>query len=79
VTAVVGGATIASALDTRSKFQEFSARPSGSLSAAGADAELRTNVLLAGTVVCALATGIIGLFVVRSSGSTSSGSLGAVR
>ena len=56
VSAVVGGLTIASAVDTRNTYEEFSAAPSANLKNEGLDAQLRTNLLLAGTAATVIAT-----------------------
>lgn len=65
LSAVLGGVTIASAVDTRSKYDEFSVRPSSALSNDGAEAQLRTNLLFAGTAASAVTTAVLGLFFVR--------------
>lgn len=68
ISAVVGGLTIASAVDTRNTYEAFSSRPSPSLSNEGVDAQLRTNLLLAGTAASVIATAVVGIFFVRWSG-----------
>ena len=65
LTALLGAGTIVSAVDTRSKFEEFSTRPSEQLSRDGEDAELRTNVLIGVVAVSAVATAAIGIFFTR--------------
>jgi hypothetical protein len=65
LTGVLGGATVISALDTQRRHEDFRADPSERLSRAGLDAQLRTNVLLAGLVASAITTAALGLFGVR--------------
>lgn len=77
VTAVVGGITIASALDTRKKHDEFQTRPSMQAQQAGLDAQLRTNLLTGGTAVAAVTTALLGLLFVQWSSSPSPSSSGA--
>ncbi len=64
LTAVLGGVTAASAVDTRKKHEDFLASPSESLQNAGLDAQLRTNLLVGATGVAALATVFVGVFFV---------------
>jgi len=65
VTAVFGGITIASGVDTLAKHDAYleTREPGGD--AAGRSAETRTNVLLGTTAIVGLATGLVGLFAVR--------------
>ncbi len=65
VTAVFGGACVASAIDTKNKHDAFVARPSSELSEGGADAQLRTNLFLASAGVSAVAAAVLGLFFVQ--------------
>ena len=66
VTAVVGGATTISALDTASKHDGFLRdRSDVAAASAGQDAEQRTVVLLVGTGVVAVVTATLGLFFVH--------------
>ena len=65
LTAVLGGVTVWSGLDTRSKRNEFDANPSAQLYDEGVDAQKRTNILLGVTAACAVATGVVGIFVVQ--------------
>jgi hypothetical protein len=73
LTAVLGGITVASALDTAAKHDDFAAHPSADGSAAGSDAQLRTNLLAAGTVACAVVTLVVGLVFVRGHDAGSRG------
>jgi hypothetical protein len=68
ISVVLGGATLGSAIDTRNKYEAFSASPSQAGSDAGVSAQLRTNLLLGATAVSALTTAVIGLFLVRWNG-----------
>jgi hypothetical protein len=61
-TAVAGSFMIASALDTRSKHEQFVSAPSTDLKEAGESAEVRTNILIGLTGALGLTTAIIGLF-----------------
>lgn len=80
LTAVLGGATALSGLDTQSLRRDFESRgcPAANgpgctdLSTRGADARTRTNVLALGTGVIGGATAVLGLFFVRweSGGAT---------
>lgn len=69
VTAVLGGATIASGLDTRSQHDAFLRDPTPDARDRGRSAEVRTNVLLVATAVSAAATGLVGIAFTRWSGS----------
>ncbi len=64
VTAAVGGVTAWSAVDTKSKHDEFVASPSAATSSAGSDAQLRTNLLAVVTAAAAVSTAALGVFVV---------------
>ncbi len=64
VTAVVGGVTVWSALDTKSKHDDFVAKPSAPTSTAGSDAQVRTNVLALVTAASGAATAAVGLFAI---------------
>ncbi|GMV15824.1 MAG: hypothetical protein HS104_02730 [Polyangiaceae bacterium] len=71
VTAVVGGVTVWSALDTQRAFDDYerdlpglSQRQADARVAAGHDKELRTNLLLGATALTAAGTAALGLFVV---------------
>ncbi len=68
ISAVIGGLTTASAVDTQNTYEAFSARPSASLSNEGVDAQLRTNLLLAGTAASVIGAAVVGIFFVRWSG-----------
>ena len=76
LTAVLGGVTVWSALDTKSAFDDYE-RDLPELSqsqvdarvAAGHDKEARTNLLLGVTAVAAIGTAALGLFVVDFGGS----------
>ena len=59
-TAAAGGVTIASAVDTANLHSRFDAQPSAQLSAEGADAQLRTNVLVGVTTAVLLTTALVG-------------------
>jgi hypothetical protein len=65
VTAALGGAAIASAVDTQSKHDEFKLTPSTDLQDQGLNAQLRTNLLAGGTAFGGLATALVGVFLVR--------------
>lgn len=65
VSAVLGGVTIASAIDTANKHDTFRTQPSAALSDAGVDAQLRTNLLVASTAAVVVTTGVLGLFFVK--------------
>ncbi len=58
------GGTIASAVDTASKREDFEAAPSRRLADAGEAAQLRTNALIGVTAGLAVVTGVLGIFVV---------------
>lgn len=64
-TAAAGGVTIASAVDTTSKYDAFKQRPSSSAADSGKAAETRTNVLAGVTAALGLVTAGVGLFAVR--------------
>lgn len=71
VTAVVGGVTVWSALDTQRAFNDYerdlpglNQRQADARVAAGHDKELRTNLLLGATALAAAGTAALGLFVV---------------
>jgi hypothetical protein len=70
-TAAVGGATLASGLDTDSQHDAFERSPSRSAADSGAAAETRTNVLAGVTAALGLATATVGLFAVRWSSPAS--------
>jgi hypothetical protein len=69
VTTVLGGATIASGIDTQNRYDAFVSHPSAEGSTDGAAAERRTYWLTGGTVVSALASVALGAFFVRWSSS----------
>jgi hypothetical protein len=69
LSAALGGATIASAIDTQAKHDAFKSEPSLARSNDGVDAQLRTNLLFAGTAAAAVASGVVGLLFVRWSSS----------
>lgn len=71
VSGVLGGLTIASAIDTQSKHDTFQQTPSAALSNDGVDAQLRTNLLIATTTAVLITTAAIGLFAVRWEGPRS--------
>lgn len=82
-TAIAGGATVVSGLDTASKHDAFlKDRSDQDAANAGKAADQRTVILIAGTGVLAAATAALGLFVVDwkgpSSSSSASGSRGYV-
>jgi hypothetical protein len=64
-TAALGGATIASGVDTLAKHDDYlgTRQPGGD--EAGRRAETRTNVLIGTTVAAGVATGLLGLLAVR--------------
>lgn len=71
VTAVVGGVTVWSALDTQRAFDDYerdlpglNQRQADARVAAGHDKELRTNLLIGATALAAAGTAALGLFVV---------------
>lgn len=75
VTAVVGGASVVSGLDTASKHDEFvKDRSNVEAASAGRAADERTTILVGATGVFAVATAAIGLFVVDWGGGSSSSS-----
>jgi tetratricopeptide (TPR) repeat protein len=61
-TAVLGGVTIWSGVDTLSTKDDYDRNPTSKLKDEGQRAELRTNVLIASTGVLAAATAVIGIF-----------------
>ena len=64
-TVLLGAVTVASGLDTKSRHDEFKQSPTDDrLASEGRSAQTRTNVLLVGTALVAVATGVVGLFVV---------------
>ena len=73
-TAVLGGVTIGSGIDTASKRAEFEDGPSDDTERAGRAAQERTNALLVATGGAALLTGVLGVFVVRWSEPGQNGS-----
>jgi len=79
VTTALGVGTVFSAVDTQDKHERFVASPSRSLSNDGADAQVRTNVLIGATAVSAVVSAAIGLFFVRwgASAAPSSSTVGA--
>jgi nicotinamidase-related amidase len=65
VTAVAGGVTVWSGLDTEKRYDSFAeTRTDPGLRDAGRAAQTRTNVLLGVTATAAVATAALGLFVV---------------
>ncbi len=64
VTAVAGGVTVWSAVDTKSKHDDFVAKPSAATSSAGTDAQLRTNLLALATAAAGVTTAALGVFAV---------------
>lgn len=64
-TAALGGVTIASGVDTASRHDAFVANPNANLQAAGEDAQLRTNILLGGTIGLAAITVLVGVLATR--------------
>jgi hypothetical protein len=74
-TAILAGLTIWSGLDTKSAYRDYQ-RDLPTLSQAQADErvssghsrELRTNLLLAGSIVCAAGTAVLGVWFVDFSG-----------
>jgi hypothetical protein len=69
VTAVLGGAATASAFDTIGKHDDFIAHRTNARADEGQDAQMRTNILIAGTLASAAITAALGLFVVRWGGA----------
>lgn len=65
VTGLVGAAATVSGIDTLNQHSEFQAAQDPLLRDRGESAQLRTNVLLASTLGCALITAGIGIFLVR--------------
>ncbi|MBI5535758.1 MAG: hypothetical protein HY898_23705 [Deltaproteobacteria bacterium] len=65
LTAVLGGISIWSGLDTRSKRSEFDTTPTGQVYDEGVAAQQRTNILLGATAVVGVATVLVGVFAVR--------------
>ena len=65
VTAVAGGLTIASAVDTASTHRDFMADPNAQMSNDGRASETRTNVLLGITSAAAVSTAVLGVVFVR--------------
>lgn len=71
LTAVLGGATIASAVDTSNKHESFLALPTEELQSNGLDAQLRTNLLAGSTGLAGVATIVVGAFFVKWKGEPS--------
>ena len=71
VTALFGLGTAVSGIDTSAKHDAFARDPNADTASAGRSAQLRTNVLLACGIVAAVATGVVGLFLVDWRGSSS--------
>lgn len=73
LTAVVGGFTIASGLDTSSKHDDFAGQGCGQaatgdcsqLAKDGTSAQNRTNILIGATAVAGVTTAVVGLLLVR--------------
>jgi hypothetical protein len=65
LTAGLGAATTVSGLDAQARRNDFLAARTPDNQSAGQAAEVRTNVLLAGAIVCAVATATVGLFFTR--------------
>jgi hypothetical protein len=65
VTAVLGGVTVASGVDTLAKHDDYLATRQLGGDDAGRAAQTRTNVLIAGTAVAGVATALIGVLAVR--------------
>lgn len=65
VTAVLGGVTLWSGLDTKSKRSDFDAHPTARLYDEGLAAQHRTNYLVGATAVAGVATAVLGAFVVQ--------------
>jgi hypothetical protein len=63
-TVVAGGVTIASAVDTKNRHDDFVSAPSTSTQSSGQSAQLRTNILLGVTGGLAVLTGVVGIFFV---------------
>ncbi len=61
--ALLGGATILSAVDTATLHGEFEEQPTQSSASAGQDAEIRTNVLIGGAAGVAAVTATLAFFV----------------
>jgi hypothetical protein len=62
LTAIAGGATIASGIDTASIHSAFETSPSTSAQSRGEDAQLRTNILAGSTIGLGVATLVIAFF-----------------
>jgi hypothetical protein len=65
LTTIVGGASLASGVDTLHQHQVFAANPSAAGQQDGRAAQLRTNVLFGVTAALAVATAGVGIFAVR--------------
>lgn len=65
VTAVLAGVTIWSAVDTRSKRNEFDTAPTTQLYDDGVAAQKRTNILIGVTAGVGVATALVGVFAVK--------------
>lgn len=78
-TALLGGVTVGSGVDTAAKRSSFLATPTDATESAGRAAQHRTNILLAVTGGAALVTGAVGLFAVRWSAPTRAGAPRAER
>ncbi len=78
-TALLGGVSLASGLDTLGRHDTFIGNRMDSSANDGLDAQRRTNVLLVGTAAAALVTTFVGLFVVRWSGQFGSNKQAAQR
>jgi hypothetical protein len=60
----LGAASIWSGIDTQKKHEAFTGAPSAATQSDGKSAQLRTNLLLLGTVVAAGTTAGLGIFAV---------------
>jgi len=70
ITAVLGGVTIWSGVDTLQRHDDYLAAPTPDGYDDGRDAQLRTNILLGATSAAAVATFFVGLFAVQWSSET---------
>lgn len=65
LTTLLGAGAIVSALDTKSKADEYASRPTEQLSQDGESSQTRTNILAGTVAVAAVATAVIGIFFTR--------------
>jgi hypothetical protein len=72
LTTIGGVATLGSGLDTVSKHRTFADDPNSQTQSQGESAQLRTNIFIGATALCAVTTAAIGLFATRWSESRTS-------